>query len=155
MEREAPGSYLSIRGSIHPHLAVPGDQSAGRAPRADAGRGLRAGAWWPGPSRHPGRALAGGGAGGLTQNSGGGVTRPQRAARLHDVNPQGCALLCRLPRVTGVTAAGGAVGGLAPPCHVNERRHSRPMASGGSELIASGRGYKRARGLRGAGAAAS
>lgn len=29
------------------------------------------------------------------------------------------------------------------------------MANGGSELIASGRGYKRARGLRGAGAAAS
>lgn len=36
------------------------------------------------------------------------MTRPRRAVRPHDVNPQGCALLCRLPRVTEVTAAGGA-----------------------------------------------
>lgn len=63
------GSYLPIPIPIHP-LPSPGAGTApapaGWAPRADAGRSLMAAsAWWPGPSRHPGRALAGGGAGSL------------------------------------------------------------------------------------------
>uniref|UniRef100_A0A8I3PL10 Transcription factor JunD n=2 Tax=Canis lupus familiaris TaxID=9615 RepID=A0A8I3PL10_CANLF len=62
---------------------------------------------------------------------------------------------CAVYRASPGQRRQGGVGGLAPPHHANERRHPHPMASGGSELIALGRGYKRARELRGAGAAAS
>lgn len=62
----------------------------------------------------------------------------------HDVNPQGRALLCGLPRVAGATAAGVGRRRGVPPRRAKERRHPWPMASGGGELIAPGRGYKRA-----------
>lgn len=60
MEWEAPGSYLSIRGPIP--LWSPEDGTApaparpGPHARTLGGASGQAGAWWPGPSRHPGRA---------------------------------------------------------------------------------------------------
>lgn len=89
---------------------APAPARPGPHARTRGGVSGRAGAWWPGPITPPGTCLGGGGAGeiGRTQRSRGWVTRPGRAARPHDVNPQGSALLCRLPRVAAATTAGRA-----------------------------------------------
>lgn len=163
MKREAPGSYLSIRSPI-PRSGLrrpaPPPSRPGPHARTRGGASGRAGAGWPGPSRHPGRALAGGGAGGIgrTQHSWGGVTRPgARPAPMTSTHKAArcCAVYRASPGQRQAVGNKGGVIDLAPPHHANERRHSCPMASGDSELIAPGRGYKGAHGLRGAGAAAS
>uniref|UniRef100_A0A4W2DGD3 Uncharacterized protein n=1 Tax=Bos indicus x Bos taurus TaxID=30522 RepID=A0A4W2DGD3_BOBOX len=76
------------------------------------------------------------------------MTSTHKAARC-------CAVYRASPGQRQAVGNKGGVIDLAPPHHANERRHSCPMASGDSELIAPGRGYKGAHGLRGAGAAAS
>ncbi|KAL4663402.1 hypothetical protein H8957_013938 [Semnopithecus entellus] len=100
-----PIPLQSPKAGTAPAPARPGPHA-----RTRGGASGRAGDWWPGPITPPGTCLGGGGAGeiGRTQRSRGGVTRPGRAARPHDVNPQGSALLCRLPRVAAATAAGRA-----------------------------------------------
>lgn len=114
MEREAPGSYLSTQGPIP--LRSP---EAGTAPALPAGAptfgheaGRQGGRTPPGTT-----CLSGGGAGGFdcTQLSRGGVARPGRAARPHDVNPQASALFSRLPRVTRATEVGWVSVAFAPP----------------------------------------
>lgn len=111
VKREAPGSYLSIRSPIP--LRSPEASTAPvppGAPRADAGRGLwEGGRRVAGPITPPGTCLGGRRRWGHWSYTAllGRSDQAWCSARPHDVNPQGSALLCRLPRVTRTTAGGG------------------------------------------------
>lgn len=114
-----PGSNLSIWDPPKPPGTgtAPAGRPAGPHEELQGGASGLAGAqwlgaWWPGLSRHPDMPWREAALGTLVVHnapSRSGVTRTSRSTRPHDVNPQGSALLCRLPRVTRATAAGGAL----------------------------------------------